>query len=826
VNPDYPPFVLSQPENARRRREPLRNIPPPPAIVARRAMRRQIANELRQQILPLSESLKQMSDQERRAVFYKLEHADSATISKASLTGTGLRAITEPGETETLVIPRKDDLSALLNRVEDFGSGTENDDGRVPNELLVAAIDKFEVGEPRDRLSDSLLEVYDEMVTQDSVTFELEMISYRTGSRQQRQELDHIMKAIETLLDGGRKGEILEHEEAKGTRRLVLQCTGHIFKTLVEEAQWQRSLYWLDARPEFQSYETVSRSFNVGKLGPIRAPNANASVICIVDSGVTAGNPFLKPVTREDLLRSFIDDERDNPSDSNGHGSGIASMAAYYVLDPSPGAENTGKVWVAGARILDRENKVDKQLLSRMLTEVVETFAPLGVKIFNLSVNVTNSLWNAKSKRSTPRRSWIARKIDQLSRQHDVVFVISAGNIHTWQVYDLQAAGKEYPSYFNDDETRILDPAQAALALTVGAVSRTTRAVGQVGTARAIAEQNHPAPFTRCGPGINREVKPELVELSGNYLMELEAGTVRENIGTSIAVASWQLSPALDYADGTSVAAGRAAHKLALILQELQEMDVSDVTAPLLKALIVNSSQYPIGEDELRSLRSNFRLRGAKHWLNIVGYGLPDDNRATYCDRHSALLYFQGKIDSDGISYFSIPVPKALAAAGRNKKRLTITVAYSPEVQRWGLETYLSTHLKWRLFRGDIPRDAVLSAMSLQELERNNQEDAEEIEENSRTALPKDMIGDLTGLTLRSRGTVQHDVFEWTDHQESFSDGSYTLAVASFEKWGRSNPPSLPFAVVVRLEDLSRTVLVYSEVQNMVRVEAEAKASS
>jgi hypothetical protein len=115
--------------------------------------------------------------------------------------------------------------------------------------------------------------------------------------------------------------------------------------------------------------------------------------------------------------------------------------------------------------------------------------------------------------------------------------------------------------------------------------------------------------------------------------------------------------------------------------------------------------------------------------------------------------------------------------------------------------------------------------MSLQELERN-QADAEEIEENSRTALPKDMIGDLTGLTLRSRGTVQHDVFEWTDHQESFSDGSYTLAVASFEKWGRSNPPSLPFAVVVRLEDLSRTVLVYSEVQNMVSVEAEAKASS
>ena len=36
----------------------------------------------------------------------------------------------------------------------------------------------------------------------------------------------------------------------------------------------------------------------------------------------------------------------------------------------------------------------------------------------------------------------------------------------------------------------------------------------------AIAEQKQPSPFTRCGPGIGKEIKPELVELGGNYLID------------------------------------------------------------------------------------------------------------------------------------------------------------------------------------------------------------------------------------------------------------------------------------------------------------------
>jgi hypothetical protein len=70
--------------------------------------------------------------------------------------------------------------------------------------------------------------------------------------------------------------------------------------------------------------------------------------------------------------------------------------------------------------------------------------------------------------------------------------------------------------------------------------------VGPAPGAQAIAQQGHPSPFTRCGPGIASEIKPEIVEYGGN--LTWDGGLVRENYGCSIPVATHQLTPALSAA--------------------------------------------------------------------------------------------------------------------------------------------------------------------------------------------------------------------------------------------------------------------------------------
>ena len=64
------------------------------------------------------------------------------------------------------------------------------------------------------------------------------------------------------------------------------------------------------------------------------------------------------------------------------------------------------------------------------------------------------------------------------------------------------------------------------------------------------------------------------------------------------------------------------------------------------------------------------------------------------------------------------------------------------------------------------------------------------------------------------RGREQHDVFEWNLHRQEFSEHHYTLAITAYEKWKRDNPPSVPFAVVVRLEETRQAGEIYNEVKN------------
>jgi len=803
MNNDFPLLSLTQPEIANRRKDPPRRPELPPEILARR---QEIASRLIPRVKNLSRQLQQMSDKERKSTLIKVEHD-----IPISLSGTGLKSVAESMGKFTLAVLRTDNLEQLETKLDEFGSGALKN-GHAPNETL-AYLKNIQEGNPKDRLCQVFFEQYETLIQQEWIICEIEMMSLQQGKNQQRQELVEIRSSLQKVFANGIYGNIFEHEEIKGTCRAVVRCTGKIFQRLVEDQEWRTKIFWFDARPEFETFHAIYRNFDVQKLGKFISPPEEAPIVCIVDSGVTVGNPFLQPVVRENLLHSFLRSAPDNPYDEHGHGSGVASLASYYALNGYRDAENEGKVWIASARVLDENNQLEDEeprLFSRVLAEVVETFVPLGVRIFNLSVGIINRKWNAEAKRTVPRRSWIARTIDRLSREKDIVFIISAGNISPQNVRDYINNGKLYPQYFIDEEARIIDPSQAALALTVGSIVPDTLITGRVGAEMAIAAQTQPSPFTRCGPGISREIKPELVEFGGNYLVD-ESGAVRTNLGTNVVMANHQITPAIAHNSGTSFAAPRVAHKITRILGDLQSFDLPHISAPLLKAFTINSASYPTAYGNFDQFRSDMHKVDSKYWLNIVGYGQPDYFRATECDPYTAILFFQGDINPNTVAYFDIPVPVCLSDTGRGIKRLTVTVVHAPQVQRWGLERYLGTTLKWRVFRGNVDREEIISAMSVEDDQNGDTID-----------LPTELKFD-PGVNLRSRGTVQHAVHEWKIHKQEYSDNFYTLAVAAYEKWGRQNPDPVPYAVVVRLEDTTQQAPVYTEVQNLLEIQSQIR---
>jgi Subtilase family len=824
MNKDYPLISFGKPRKAKRRKVPNKRFVPLPQQKVDN--RESIAQSLVPQVAKLSSELQSMSIEDRDSVVVKISHEKPVNIS-----GTDLQAIAA-SETFTLAIPKTENLDKLENKIDKFGTG-DLKNGSPPNPQL-AFVTAIEQAEPKDRLSDELFCDYEDLIAREWVICEIEIISLLTGKLQRRNELQQIRTDLEQLFAYGINGNLFEHEEIGRTCRIVIRCKGKIFKQLVEDKVWQRKIIWFDPRPAFETFKTTLDNFNVNKLGGFSRPNRNAPIICIIDSGVTIGNPFLKHVVKEDLVTSFLREGRSDPEDKNGHGSGVASLAAYYALNLADGAINEGKVWIASARVLDENNQLEDiedtpevglRLFSNVLTEIVELYAPLGVKIFNLSIGISSQRWNMLSKRTIPRHSWIARTIDRLCRRHDILFVISTGNIERLDVRAFHENSECYPKYFLNEEASILDPSQSSLALTVGSVAPTTLVVGVAARAIAIAEQNLPSPFTRTGPGINKEIKPDIVDFGGNYLLD-NGGQVRLNPGTNVVMASHQKSPAIMNSSGTSFAAARGSYKIARILEELQSLRIA-ISAPLLKAFTINSTSFDFLGNDLNVFKNSLSSAKNKAYLNVLGYGMADSTKATSCNAHSAILYFQGEITPDNVMYFGIPVPACLAESG-GIKRLTITVVYAPRVQRWGLEQYLGTNLKWKLFRGNVSRDEIISKMSDEGEDVNENDtyassDCEEKQDtNNHIEKPK-KTGEITkfnfGEKLRSRGTVQHDIYEWKEHLEEYSQSHYTLAIASYARWNKKEED--PLAVVVRIEDTTGTVELHSAIKNSVEIEVE-----
>lgn len=817
MNSDFPPRALPLPVFDKRKPAKGQPVPLPQDLFDRRD---EIARSLGLKITELDRTLRAMTPEQRRAVFYKITHE-----GPVDLTGTGLKPVVERGDAVTLAVPKGDNLNALNEKLNAAATAQAGPSRLVSHGDLLR-IEDLIPGDPKDRLSDELFAQYDSLIEQASVICEIELMSLEQGSNKQRAEIQGALADLRTAFAAGVHGTLFEHEEHEGTCRAVIRVTGDMFRRLVEEPRWHRTIWWFEPKPRFETFQTIWQNFRVQDLAPIEPPPEDAPIVCVVDSGVTAGNPFLEPVTREDLLRSFLKADPKNPFDEFGHGSNVASLVAYYALNIAKGGTNRGRVWIASARILDANNSLEEgQLFSKVLREVVTTFKPLGVRIFNLAVSDVAKKWNPTTKRTAPRKSWVARTIDRLSREHDVVFVTCTGNLTTNAIRDYMTGTAPYPKYFCDEDCRLLDPGQAALALTIGSIVPSTLVVSSADT--AIAELDHPSPFTRCGPGMRKEVKPELVEFGGNLVYDAEGKWVRSNPGTDVVMASHQISPALARSQGTSFAAPRVAHKLALIFKDLLELGVEHVSAPLLRAFVVNSSTYRGTEELIPGLSGHLSDEDRKHWMNVLGYGFPDAVRATYCDDYSMTLFYQGEIEPDHIAYFDVPVPASLAGA-KGKKLLTVTVTHSPEVQKWGLERYFGTDLKWRMFRGDVNREEVTAAMSQTVSSEVDEEEEEgggldEPELFAEPELPNELSFDHK-LNRRSRGTVQHDTYEWTQHKEAYSENHYTLAVAAFKRWNR-NVENVPFAVVVRIEDLGTTAKIYTEIREILaRLEVETQA--
>ena len=558
--------------------------------------------------------------------------------------------------------------------------------------------------------------------------------------------------------------------------------------------------------------EEIERSFS------LEPPGQNAPKVCVIDSGIQDKHPLLASAIIENDSRSWVPTETDLTADlvkNGGHGTRVAGAVLYPNLIPTSGQQRA-VCWLQNARVLDRNCRLPKDLFPPALISNIVKFyqGERGTRIFN------HSIAGRTPCRTQYMSAWAA-EIDNLSWQHDILFIVAAGNLpidgslgnSRLSIRDRLQQGKTYPDYLLSDSCRVPNPAQSFQALTVGSVSlQTFRDLSR----QSISKQDYPSSFSCTGLGMWDSIKPEVVEYGGDLVSD---GGTQPNLTYPPEVCPDLVRSTLNGGPmsardciGTSYAAPKVAHIAARLAAELP-----NESCLLYRALIVQSARFP---DWVET--TNFDLYSA---IRLLGYGIPNLDRALGNSNNRITLIAKGerRIAARQAQIYEVSLPDGLRSPGEDLDILIeVTLSYKaqPRRTRRARRKYLSTWLDWECSkRGEVPErflDRVLK-------EYDAPAEAEESESIFNWVLNKRKNWGQARNVSRQEGTLQKDwaIVKSYDLRESFC-----IAVVGHEGWNNDPNATVPYALVVSFEAVDTNIPIYTSIATVqVPTQVETQVS-
>lgn len=282
------------------------------------------------------------------------------------------------------------------------------------------------------------------------------------------------------------------------------------------------------------------------------------------------------------------------------------------------------------------------------------------VRIFNFSINFSDHV-------STSEYSKAATLLDEISERHNVIFVVSAGNLPRidyrprWPK-DPDTITQYLATYGVDD--RIQQPADAVRAITVGAINPEGCPDNEPGA---------PTIYTRRGPGVSLGVKPDLSHLGG-YCSPSKRGSGLVSLNSTE-------TPVEE--SGTSFAAP-------LVTKTLAALDFRtnySLSREALIALLIHHSEQP-------NILKNKKLPKAIS-RQFVGFGVPKPSQEMLLtDDHSITIVFSGTLNKGQIAEFNFSWPESLVDhSGKCRGSVKLTLAYSTKTNLSFGSEYCRTNL-------------------------------------------------------------------------------------------------------------------------------------
>lgn len=696
----------------------------------------------------------------------------------------GVEIVSQEDEAVVLAFATDEGLSEFEQRLATLAR-----DGAVTRKDLLYAIEDFDHWTPADRTGNALRE--HGFPAEAPFTLDIEL--WPQGRQDKRQAM------VRAFLDWMRSFGIEKLDELQQPSLVMLRVRCN--RDQAEQLLRHRDVRTVDLPPRLGvAVELLLTDIN--QFPAIDPPPDDAPVIAILDSGLTSGHPLLGAAVGD--AQGYLEPHRSaHDTNPHWHGTFVGGLALYGDIQSAiQQRQFVPQLRLLSGKVFEDDDQDQTEFVEKAVEEAVrDLHAQYGCRVFNLSYGDLNKVYDGRHVRG------LAYTLDRLTRELSVLFVVPTGNL---QLNHLpQDAREQYPNYLFEKHARLLDPATALNALTVGGISlfeATRDAQNHPDTIEdhVLARANQPFPLTRRGPSINGAIKPDVVEHAGNVaLMRAEGRPRHAGLGVVSLNGGFAANGFAFKEDiGTSYAAPQVAHKAARLLDA-----VPDASPNLLRALIGAHARWPKACEALLNPRNN--AEGRDKLLQLVGYGRVDDAALYRSLDHTVTLLAQERIGNDQHHFFELPLPDSFWANGRRTREITVSLAYSPEVR--------TTRLDYR--RAKLWFNLVVAS--------NLDEVAQAFRRNRVEGMGERANGRWLPNDSRKNGTLQ--VSRWTFRQAPSRGNKKVFVVVTRQDsaWSQDEhrAEGEPYALAVVLADREQAdAQLYAQVRATLQARAQARA--
>lgn len=555
-------------------------------------------------------------------------------------------------------------------------------------------------------------------------------------------------------------------------------------------------------------------------------PSADAEVphVCLLDTGVNNGHPFIAPALSDDDLHTV------NPAwgthDTVGHGTGMAGLA--LIGDLTRSLERSGPVRVRhrleSVKLLAQNggNGHDDRHHGYLTTEAVarpEVTAPTRLRVFGLAVT-------ARDRRDRGRPSAWSAAIDSLAADVDGeganprLLVVSAGNTD-------RSAWNQYPASNSTDS--IHDPGQAWNALTVGAYTNLVSITEpEAAHHEPVASAGGLSPFSTTSSTWQAQwpLKPDVV---------LEGGNAGRDTFGAVEMASLSLltthhlphERSFTTANATSAATALASGMAAELMAAYPELRPES-----LRGLIVHSARWT------NAMRHMFLPQDAQptkaeyaQLIRHCGFGVPNLSRAKWSASNSLSMIVEEQLHPFAragnkqptlrdMHLHRLPWPSMeLEALHDTTVEMRVTLSYfiepNPSQRGRSQYRYASHGLRFEVKR---------PVESTSEFRARINRVARDEEENTRTT--GDDTAWLVGKQARHKGSVHTDI--WRGPAADLASRGVLAVYPALGWWKtrtgleRWDKPA-PYTLIVSIHAPDIEVDLYNAVANQIATVVEVQ---